>query len=88
MKNLCLICDDEERIGTRSTSESDVRMKEYFAFTTDIRGFGHCIGSKALRPVQAATIMRLRNGKVSATDGPFAETKEQPGGSVSSRPGA
>ncbi|MGH7588867.1 MAG: YciI family protein [Gemmatimonadota bacterium] len=38
------------------------------------------IGGEALQPVQTATTVRVRNGKVSTTDGPFAETKEQLGG--------
>ena len=38
---------------------------------------GHCIASEALESVQTATTVRMRNGKLSVTDGPFAETKEQ-----------
>ena len=55
-------------------------MGEYFAFTDDIRKSGHLLGGEALQPTQAATTVRVRNGKVSTTDGPFAETKEQLGG--------
>ncbi|HEV8647705.1 MAG TPA: YciI family protein, partial [Burkholderiales bacterium] len=44
---------------------------------TAIRNSGHCIASEALESVQTATTVRIRNGKVSVTDGPFAETKEQ-----------
>lgn len=46
------------------------------AFDADIRASGHCIASEALQPVATATTVRVRNGKVSVTDGPFAETKE------------
>ena len=45
--------------------------------TPAIRKSGHCLASEALQSVQTATTVRLRNGKVSITDGPFAETKEQ-----------
>jgi hypothetical protein len=41
-----------------------------------IRSSGHCLASEALQPVATATTVRVRNGKVSVTDGPFAETKE------------
>jgi hypothetical protein len=41
-----------------------------------IRASGHCIASEALQPVATATTLRVRNGKLSVTDGPFAETKE------------
>jgi len=53
---------------------------EYMAFTDDIRKSGHMLGGEALHPTNAATTVRVRNGKVSTTDGPFAETKEQLGG--------
>ena len=80
MKYLCLIYDDEQQLGTMSKSESDAFMGEYFAFTNAIKKSGHYIGGEALQPVAAATTVRIRNGKMSTTDGPFAETKEQLGG--------
>ena len=80
MKYLCLIYDEEKRLGARSQSESDAFTGEYFAFTDGIRKSGHYLGGEALQPVQTATTIHSRNGKVSTTDGPFAETKEQLGG--------
>jgi hypothetical protein len=80
MKYLCLIYDEEKKIAAMSKSESDAFMGEYFAFTDAIQKSGHYIGGEALQPVQTATTVRVRNGKVSTTDGPFAETKEQLGG--------
>lgn len=80
MKYLCLIYDEEKKLGAMTKSESDAFMGEYFAFTEGIRKSGHYLGGNALQPVQTATTVRIRNGKVSATDGPFAETKEQLGG--------
>jgi hypothetical protein len=80
MRYLCLIYDEEKRLGTMSKSESDAFMGEYFAFTERIRNSGHYLGGEALQPIQMATTVRVRNGKVSSTDGPFAETKEQLGG--------
>ena len=80
MKYLCLIYDDEKKIEGMPQADSDKFMGEYFAFTDDIRKSGHMIHGEALQPVQTATTLRSRNGKVSTTDGPFAETKEQLGG--------
>ena len=80
MKYLCLIYDDEKKVGAMSKSESDAFMGEYFAFTEGIRKSGHYVAGEALQPVQTATTVRVRNGKLSTTDGPFAETKEQLGG--------
>ena len=80
MRYLCLIYSDEQRFATMTKAEMDALMGEYFAFTDDIRRSGHYIGGEALQPVQTATSVRLRSGKVSTTDGPFAETKEQLGG--------
>ena len=80
MKYLCLIYDEEKKLGAMSKNESDAFMGEYFAFTQGIQKSGHYLGGEALQPVQTATTVRVRNDKVSTTDGPFAETKEQLGG--------
>jgi hypothetical protein len=55
-------------------------MSEYFTFTADIQKNGKYLAGEALQPTDTATTVRVRNGKVSTTDGPFAETKEQLGG--------
>jgi hypothetical protein len=80
MKYLCLIYDDEKKWETMSKAEADAYMGEYFAFTDAVKASGHYIAGHALKPVQTATTVRSRNGKLSTTDGPFAETKEQLGG--------
>ena len=80
MRYLCLIYDDEKTWANMPKDKSDAMMGEYFAFTEGIKQSGHYIGGEALQPVHTATTVRLRNGKVSTTDGPFAETKEQLGG--------
>jgi hypothetical protein len=59
---------------------SDALMQEYFSFTDAIRKSGQYLGGEALQPVSTATTVRVRNGRTSTTDGPFAETKEQLGG--------
>lgn len=70
MKYLCLIYLDE-------SSPKLVSDSECLAYDAAIRESGHCLASEALQPVQTATTIRVRNGRVSITDGPFAETKEQ-----------
>ena len=80
MKYLCLIYDDEKNWEKLPRETTDSMNGEYFAFTQDIQKSGHFIGGEALQPTQTATTVRIRNGKVSTTDGPFAETKEQLGG--------
>jgi hypothetical protein len=80
MKYLCLIYDDEKKMATMSKDEGEAFMGEYFAFTEGIKKSGHYLGGNALQPVNTATTVRNRGGKLSTTDGPFAETKEQLGG--------
>ncbi|HET7552903.1 MAG TPA: YciI family protein [Gemmatimonadaceae bacterium] len=80
MKYLCLIYDDETMWPSMPREQADTIMGEYFAFTSDIQKSGHYLGGNALQPTQTATTVRVRNGKLSSTDGPFAETKEQLGG--------
>ena len=80
MKYLCLIYDNEQSLFDMPKSEMDAFMGEYFGFTEDIKKSGHYIAGEALKPVSTATTIRMRNGKLSTTDGPFAETKEQLGG--------
>ena len=80
MKYLCLIYDDEKKMATMTKDEGEAFMGEYFAFTEGIKKSGHYLGGNALQPVNTATTVRNRSGKLSTTDGPFAETKEQLGG--------
>ena len=80
MKYLCLIYENERSWESISKEQAEVIMGEYTQFTNDIRKSGHYVGGEALQPTQTASTVRVRNGKVSTTDGPFAETKEQLGG--------
>ena len=80
MKYLCLIYDEESKSGTMSKPEADAMMGEYFAFTEGIKQSGQYVGGEALQGIQTATTVRVRQGKISTTDGPYAETKEQLGG--------
>ncbi|MGH7651738.1 MAG: YciI family protein [Gemmatimonadaceae bacterium] len=79
MKYLCLIYEDEQQMLKRSR-EATAMSPDYMNFTQGIQKSGHYLGGNALQPTHTATTVRSRNGKVSTTDGPFAETKEQLGG--------
>ena len=80
MKYLCLIYTEEQSSARLSKQDGEEMMGEYFAFTEGIKKSGHYVGGEALHPVRSATTVRVRDGKTSTTDGPFAETKEQLGG--------
>jgi hypothetical protein len=80
MKYLCLIYDDETRWDRMSKEESTAGYGKYYAFTEGIKSSGHYVGGNPLKPTSTATTVRVRNGSVSTTDGPYAETKEQLGG--------
>lgn len=80
MRYLCLIYENEKAWETMPKEEADAVFGEYFAFTEGIKQSGQHLGGEALQPTPTATTVRVRNGKVSTTDGPFAETKEQLGG--------
>jgi hypothetical protein len=80
MKYLCLIYEDRVAGKTLPQAEIQKAMKEYGAFEDSVKQSGHYLGSNALKDTSAAKTVRVRNGKISATDGPFVETKEQLGG--------
>ena len=69
MKYLCLVYGEEQALA-------NMPDEHCVAYDDEIRANGHCVASEALQPVAMATTVRVRNGKVSVTDGPFAETKE------------
>jgi hypothetical protein len=70
MKYLCLVYMAEDTLAS-------VKDSECWAFSQSINKSGQKLAAEALHPVHTATTVRVRNGKVSTTDGPFAETKEQ-----------
>ena len=79
MKYLCLICA-EKVMEQMPEADAAKHYEEYREFTDAIRASGHLVGVNRLLPPSAATTVRLRQGKVTTTDGPYAETKEQLGG--------
>jgi len=70
MKYLCLVYSEEGKLEA-------IDDRECLAVSEEILSGGHRLAAEALYPVQTATTLRVRNGRLSLTDGPFAETKEQ-----------
>src|SRR5262249_43654712 len=70
MKYLCLVYGEESKMA-------EMNDDECMAFDGALRSRGKCIASEALQPVHTATTVRVRNGKLAISDGPFTETKEQ-----------
>jgi hypothetical protein len=75
-----LIYSDEAWWEKASEAEMQKGLAEYNAFTENIKKNGNYVGGEALQPTNTAKSIRVRNGKISTTDGPYVETKEQLGG--------
>lgn len=80
MQYLCLIYENEAQQQGRSPEESKEIWDGYMSFNQEIGAAGKLVGGDALEPTSTATSVRLRDGKVLVTDGPFAETREALGG--------
>jgi len=81
MKYLCLICAEQDYMMEYLGKENaEKHFQEYAKFTEEIKKNGNFIGANRLQPPETAKTVRVRDGKVSTTDGPYAETKEQLGG--------
>jgi len=74
MKYLCLVYSDEALLHSLPASPKD---PECFAYAESVQASGRMLAAEPLESVTTATTVRMRNGKLSITDGPFAETKEQ-----------
>ena len=82
MQYLCLVYHDEREWDAQSTSEYDELVGEILAYREFLRSSGHLVAANSLQHSHMATTLRVRNGNMSVTDGPFAETKEQLGGYI------
>jgi hypothetical protein len=80
MQYLLLIYDDEKKGMAMDERAQKQLFDDYFAYSKDLRDSGAFVAGEALTPVSTATTVRVRDGKTTTTDGPFAETKEQLGG--------
>ena len=80
MKYICLGYIEPNKFETMLESERNAMLDECFNYDDELRENGHFAGGEALQGPDTATTLRWKNGKVSVTDGPYAETKEQIGG--------
>jgi hypothetical protein len=80
MRYLLTICNDESAMLARSPEEDAETLARYGAFIEEMNRRGVLRDGLRLRPTSDATLVRVRDGEVLTTDGPFAETKEQIGG--------
>ena len=82
MQYLCLVYADEARLAGMPQAEIDALIDETEASNEELRASGRLVLAQALEQVDGAVTVRVRDGRLSATDGPFAETNEQLGGFV------
>lgn len=80
MQYLALIYSAPENEPVHGTPEFGAMMAGYNAFTAMLKATGAFVSGEGLKPVQTATSVRVKAGKVETMDGPFAETKEHLGG--------
>jgi hypothetical protein len=80
MKYLCLAYEEQKVLDDLSRREWDVLRGETLAYVEILRKSGHLLQTNALQSARTAATVRVRGGKLSVLDGPYAETKEQLGG--------
>lgn len=80
MRYLCLAYEEEEKLNALTEAEWHALRDETLRYVRDLQARGHLVVTAALQAVHTATTVRVRGGRLSATDGPFAETKETLGG--------
>lgn len=80
MHYMVMIYNDPQRMLALDPDEAERMMEACTDYAETLRRDGRLIGTAKLAPPQAATSLRMRNGRLSTSDGPFAETKEHLGG--------
>ena len=80
MKYLCLIYTDPSGWERLTPEQREAGMASYMAYGAALKQSNQYVQASRLQPPSTATVVRVRDGKVSTTDGPFIETKEQLGG--------
>lgn len=80
MKYVCLGFFDEAKFAELPQEEAQRMMEECFAYDDELRRGGHFLGGEALDSARKAVTLRMKDGDVEVTDGPYAETKEILGG--------
>ncbi len=82
MRYVCLVYTEERDLDAMPDGEWNALIDQHLEYDAVLQRSGHFLAGAPLEPVAAATLVRVRHGKVSVTDGPFAETKEQLGGLI------
>jgi hypothetical protein len=82
MKYLCLVYIEPQALADLSADERGALDRDSLAYDEALQARGHYVLAAALRPVATAKTVRRREGRLSTTDGPFAETREVLGGFV------
>jgi hypothetical protein len=80
MKYICLGYYDKGKFDAMSESDRNAMFDACFEYDDHLRASGHWAGGEGLQPAETASTLSWKNGKVSFTDGPYAETREQIGG--------
>lgn len=80
MKYVCLGYYDEKKFEALPESERNAMLDSCFDYDDELRKNGHFAGGEALQSARNTATLRWKNGKLTVTDGPFSETKEQVGG--------
>ena len=80
MRYLCLIYLDEKQLAAMPEPDTSALNARHLAFNDGLLDSGHFIEAEALQPAASSTCVRVRNGKLALTDGPYAETKEMVAG--------
>jgi len=80
MRYLCLIYLDESELAAMPEAEMSALNARHLAFNEEILASGQFIEAEALQPAAATTSLKVRNGKLALTDGPYMETKEMVAG--------
>jgi hypothetical protein len=80
MQYILLIYASEAAQAKLSEAENKVLFDSYMDFNDELKKTGNFVAGEALEPIATATTVRIKDGKVLRTDGPFAETREQLGG--------
>jgi hypothetical protein len=82
MQYLCMVHVDGAMMAALTPAEDKALTRRSRAYDEELRASGHFLAASALQEPETATIIRVRNGQVSMTDGPYVETKEHLGGFV------
>jgi len=82
MRYICLVYFKKGLVGALPTDDRVVLDRDSFAYDLELDAAGHLVVAEALQSPDAAITVRVRDGKMSTTDGPFAETKEILGGFI------